>query len=844
MKSALINSPASDARSVIRVLKQMRKSLDFPQYLNLFLSKVDQRIPFDRMVKHQELTQTSLTINNDIKHDITFSYKIKDDKLDPFLRFSSSNNFKYKSTYTNPKIVIDDQTLDILGYTTTAEQDLCNVILTNIDISTTSSYSGFIEINFCIIARPGSSAFNQISKFNRFRNSCTYFTDDYSSYENKRRYLRKRATETCPPFYYYPDDDDNQKYYDLEPQAFGFNIIPEEVTDKLSGSLDSFQVILDTITGLLGKIGPNTADKINTAIDSIDAEVFKTALDSRISDIKDTLSEASGTMMSGLSLVILTASVVNAASNCTVATCSLVAVSLCAVAFYNRDKLMDSLSYIATYFKPNLGLERQSKELIDQIITGSVLFLSSFAIGSSNAKQMPKEIMMSLGNFSRVKATVSEIFFFFTDVLKKILVHFERGAWLGSISSYKYNSDMIGEVLDEADAIFHCNSKSDFPVNEDNYIRIHSLHSRLRELIMKLPHDSKTAGVHTVLRDVNHKIGKIMDIFAGSNFNFNGVRTEPMSALLFGGPGTFKTEMKEQLVAAIAPLIMDEEDLSKFKKNKGHGVYHCIPENVYSDDYVPSTKICLLDDFAQNVDIAGNPDNEFVRFIRMISIDPLPLNCAELHNKGNKFFTAEVVIATSNFQQMQANSTIAPDAVKRRFNLVVVVHPQPEYRSENTFNADPFRQKFDKNTMPEGHLGVSAIDFDRMFILSEFDIMSQSYTGKVYSFSEFALQITKGVQLRRAYREQRNAQLNLKVAEYESKKKHFIKHDDVGMIDVESSLESFDSSGVTQIWSYFSNFNNLGLERQGNDINLEDIDIFHDSIELLDTSKQGLEFFY
>jgi hypothetical protein len=203
--------------------------------------------------------------------------------------------------------------------------------------------------------------------------------------------------------------------------------------------------------------------------------------------------------------------------------------------------------------------------------------------------------------------------------------------------------------------------------------------------------------VHTTLgeeglRDIlSAKLVGTFSKFAGQKSDAllkTPVKKKPLSALLFGPPGTSKTEIAKALAADLDwPLV--EIDPSTFLQNTFQNIY-VQAETIFKDVMDMYGVVVLFDELdalVQKRDGKGSPDTES-KFLTTYMLPKL----AKLHDQGRLIF-----LMATNFQED------FDDAIKRagRFDLLLCMGPPP--LEEKCASLEPFLGK-GKETVAGGQL--------------------------------------------------------------------------------------------------------------------------------------------
>lgn len=566
----------------------------------------------------------------------------------------------------------------------------------------------------------------------------------------------------------------------------------------LGETKDNFDSLIMEIMTILPKFSESAdnltkiTERANKIIDKYDAPGLKEEMKSFLGDIKNNTNfkTIAGELYSTSAIIYLLSSIVNCVFMRDKQSLYYLSIGVIAGFCFAREKIGEILIFMTKSISLNT-IVPQSLMSFDLVLTGATAILAGFVVGTSSVRSLPKEIVMMLVQFPRVKQTIKDIFFFFYDLVRMVLKYFNLGAWMGSLGHIKYGSEAITNMVDEIEKIQEEAARSKFHLNEKNFVRIHSLSKALRALQIDLPRDSKTSGLHSAIIDFLHKLDQIKIQFGNSQFGFSGVRNEPWNILMIGGPGTLKSELKEYFAESIISFIADDELVLRRKDDRTAGMYNCTPEVSYHDCYQPDTILTVMDDLFQQVDVAGMQPNEKFLFMRMGNMNPFALECAQIHNKGNTFFSSDCIIATSNAMRISSEAIVDIRAVIRRFHLSIIVHPKPQYRSKETMTSHPYEQKFDVSTFPYGHLGETRVD-PEMFMFSQFNVITQQFTGKVFTYDEIVIHSLKEIERRKIWMKQRSKELEDMAEKYIAIRKFYTIRDDLGMIDIEETLKNIE----------------------------------------------------
>jgi len=266
----------------------------------------------------------------------------------------------------------------------------------------------------------------------------------------------------------------------------------------------------------------------------------------------------------------------------------------------------------------------------------------------------------------------------------------------------------------------------------------------------------------TLLNSLLEKLDLIKNSLISMNPQLGGVRVEPVGIMLRGGAGNLKSKMISHFVCAMKHRYakIGQKDIFAYHRN---------PTASYYDGYLTGTKIMVMDDFGQSVDVPGSIDNEYLNLIHVINTVPLMLNMADLKNKGRTFCNVDLVFLSTNVDSFKPASIISKQALERRFHLDFTMSPKPEYCVDPT--ADRMSRKYDLSKAPSDMDGVAKYD------TSHFEFYCRR-TFRVYSFDEVCELIWNSKELHEEHYKYAK-EVDARIAEKEES-------DEINMIDLDS----------------------------------------------------------
>lgn len=151
------------------------------------------------------------------------------------------------------------------------------------------------------------------------------------------------------------------------------------------------------------------------------------------------------------------------------------------------------------------------------------------------------------------------------------------------------------------------------------------------------------------------------------------MRRSPYFPVIYGEPGVGKTTVRELIQVAYAQAIgqtFSNTDVSFIKAGAS-----------FDDTTLSTTKVVVADDIAQDKP-EKTTENPLRHVIDIGNNTPSMIHKADLAEKGQHFYSPEMLIATTNKIHMNASQYAAtPGAILRRPNVYITVTVKDDYRS-------------------------------------------------------------------------------------------------------------------------------------------------------------------
>jgi len=251
----------------------------------------------------------------------------------------------------------------------------------------------------------------------------------------------------------------------------------------------------------------------------------------------------------------------------------------------------------------------------------------------------------------------------------------------------------VDEFLKETSEIKKLDENGEIFNDQGNLDRVNTILKLGMTVSLKIPSNKDWMRLRFVIDRCCHELEAIRKKLLSTNFKFSGMRSEPVSILLQGGPGVGKSNCMQHLAHALAARTFSKVNLAAYKKQSSIFIFNRQSEVKHWDGYDFNKKIVFFDDILQQKDVAGDPDNEIMNIVRAINCFEYQLHCAAMEMKGNTMMRADFIIANTNQSNFNFASINCAKAFMRRWDIVVVVCPKLEY-SKSGFS-DIWERKID-----------------------------------------------------------------------------------------------------------------------------------------------------
>jgi len=390
--------------------------------------------------------------------------------------------------------------------------------------------------------------------------------------------------------------------------------------------------------------------------------------------------------------------------------------------------------------------------------TSIAVMIMTTLLGSKIKQQDARTIISSVASFDRFRDGIVSLFTWVSQLIVSLVNFSGFGDYIPHSMKYMFlNNNEVRDYIDSVQKVIDEINAKAFVFSDENFNTINFLIEKGKKIRLNV---RDSASISALTSELNMLITLSVKM-RESNFNLDGRRQEPIVLVLMGPPGQLKSQMMAHFITAIAHKVYSPSFLQDFDKTTGRYVYTSAQENGFWDGYDYNKKFVTFDDFGQCTDVAGNPDNEYMKLIRAVGEEPYILHMAELEKKGATFFSSDFIIITSNrtdFSTVQ--SIIDPGALYRRMHIPIYTTIKREFAEDSTNPSD--WDKADGSKFPVDDNGTyfepSMVNF------ADFDLYSGKRTGTLYAFDEIVDRVVQGYHEHKRRFDQKTTQL-LKTAD-------------------------------------------------------------------------------
>ncbi len=159
-------------------------------------------------------------------------------------------------------------------------------------------------------------------------------------------------------------------------------------------------------------------------------------------------------------------------------------------------------------------------------------------------------------------------------------------------------------------------------------------------------------------------------------------RMSPFSIMVSAGSSAGKSSFVDTLITHYGKLFS--------KPLEDEFIYTRTASEEHWNNFKTSMWACILDDIAFVNPNKGTEDPSLLDVLQIVNNVPFSPPQAALEDKGRTPFRCELVVATTNTEDLKAHNWFNnPQAIRRRLPYVVNIVPQDQYRIPGTLMLDP-----------------------------------------------------------------------------------------------------------------------------------------------------------
>jgi len=554
---------------------------------------------------------------------------------------------------------------------------------------------------------------------------------------------------------------DDNGFPKLQPQMFPFDIISSQTSSDLDEIVSFFKEKIPSIEANGALIGGLITKLDNLVTTNVD--IKEQAKESISKVFESGTGIVTNATLKVMSIIFFCATTTHLIVSSAEGRYKLFLVSMiCLLIFAGKDMyglITRALSTIRelTVTKPQSGLLTG----VNMATSIAVLLLGGlFAIELK--PNMIKDIMNVVGNFNKFKEGLVSIITWMSQLVVAAVDYTGYGSIVPISMRYLFvNNVEVKKFVEDVQEVVNEINKKKFIYSDTNYHRVNSMIETGKKIRLGLKESASISAITAELNMLTSLSNKMRE----SNYNLDGRRPEPIVLVLVGPPGHLKSQMVSHFITAIANRAFSEDAkfLKMFNSDTGRYVYPVAPENVYYDSYNNDKIFATFDDFGQCSDIAGNPDNEYMKMIRMVGEDPLICHMADLDKKGCTFFTSPFIIATTNREKLYVVPSLNdPSALWRRMHIPIYVTVKPEFQKKE--DGPSSRPMLDGSKLPKDSNGTY---FEPNHVVYEsYNFEKADRTGFTYTFEDVVEKVVSGYRENIRRFEQKNKQLEITMKKF------------------------------------------------------------------------------
>jgi hypothetical protein len=223
-----------------------------------------------------------------------------------------------------------------------------------------------------------------------------------------------------------------------------------------------------------------------------------------------------------------------------------------------------------------------------------------------------------------------------------------------------------------------------FAFTPTHYAELLSLIKDGNEIARSVPRDQDFNTLCTIVNNALSKLVALKKLIIASSPGYDGMRQEPVSVMIMGGPGNAKSIIMDFLTYCVTVRVLQIEELKRFKEKPTDYIFTRQNETVYWSGFTPLHHCVQFDDFGQSRPVLGKDDNEYMDWIRLVNAFPMINHMDKLEEKGVTYANPKFVLASTNHESFTCEPIVSIEAFCRRIHFGYKVVPKPEFAALET----------------------------------------------------------------------------------------------------------------------------------------------------------------
>lgn len=518
----------------------------------------------------------------------------------------------------------------------------------------------------------------------------------------------------------------------MRPQMFSsiipsVQLIPTETQDELGSVIEKGHQICDAALKVFPRIEQHSGD-LSTILDTLKSLTSKEnvldmltkanlSVEQCIASVNEQLSSGLNFAVGGFCVVGLTASIIYVVLSPDKFSYSCLAITSMLGAYFHREIASSLLKVLEPY---RSGMRPQNGGTMESLVMSITSCLVGASFIGAKKTDIARTVLEHLKNFSTIKKTLNDIVSWVFGLLESFFL--DRGIahympmWMRRMN---VNDVEIREIFVQHDTIMENYNNNKLPISLELASIVQDLHTKMTNLLRELPINTQTSIVRDALKIELPKLNKLLEICRAARLTADGKRVEPAFFVFAGAPGNFKSQNMELLIANILKEELDDKAWEDSKSNLYRYVYKREAIQGFWDGY-KEQMIVLYDDLGQMRVNVGDSNSEVVDIMSAVNEFPWSLWMAHLDNKGNTWFKAKYMLATTNMAKINTETIFSSKAFCRRIAGAFYQIPMPKYCTPETKSFDYMSRVLDKNHPdlekgPEGEI-LTCAKYHSLFV--------------------------------------------------------------------------------------------------------------------------------